>query len=354
VRDGAEAEVRRRPLGVIGIITPWNYPIAIPAWKVAPALAYGNTVVLKPAELVPASAGELAEIIAEAGLPPGAFNLVLGRGDVVGEALLRSPGVDGISFTGSANIGKRVAGHCIEHGNKRFQLEMGGKNALIVMDDADLDVAVDVALDGAFASTGQRCTASSRLIVHQPVHDAFVERLAAATDAIVVGAAVDPASQVGPVVDADQLHRDLTYLDIGRAEGAQVVAGGGLAATGGNGHFIRPTLFVEVKPEMRIAREEIFGPIASVIPAEDFEHALTLANDTDFGLSAGIVTTSLRHATEFKRRVRAGIISVNLPTAGTEPHLPFGGVRGSNHGPREQGIHARDFYTQPVTCYTAW
>jgi aldehyde dehydrogenase (NAD+) len=354
VRPGAEAEVRRRPLGAVGVITPWNYPMAIPAWKIAPALAYGNTVVFKPAELVTASAGELAEILAGAGLPDGVFNMVLGSGRVVGQELLASTRLDGISFTGSAGTGKHVALQCIENGNKRFQLEMGGKNPLVVLVDADLDVAVRCALDGAFFSTGQRCTASSRLVVDARVHDEFVTRLAAATEELRVGPALDPDSQLGPVVDAGQLEQDLDYIGIGQREGAEVAAGGGLAQDAGNGHYLRPTLLTGVRNEMRVAQEEIFGPVAGVIRVDGFDEALAVANDTNFGLSSGVVTTSLRHATEFKRRSAAGIVSVNLPTAGTEMHLPFGGLRGSNHGPREQGALARDFYTQPVTCYTAW
>lgn len=353
-RPGVEAEVRHRPLGAVGIITPWNYPIAIPAWKIAPALAYGNTVVFKPAELVPASAYRLTEIIHQAGVPADAFNLVLGEGGVVGEALISSPDLHGISFTGSVETGAHVARQCLAHGNKRFQLEMGGKNPLVVTAAADLDVAVRSAIDGAFFSTGQRCTASSRIIVHQDRYQEFTERLVAATEALRVGPALDPTSQVGPVVDAAQLQRDLDYIEIGTSEGAEVAAGGVLATDAGPGHYLRPTVFTGVTPGMRIAREEIFGPITAVLSAADLDEAIALANDTSFGLSAGIVTTSLREATEFKRRVRAGMISVNLPTAGTELHLPFGGVRGSNHGPREAGRAARDFYTQPVTCYTAW
>lgn len=354
IRPGAEAEVRHRALGAVGIITPWNYPIAIPAWKIAPALAYGNTVVFKPAELVPALAHRLAAIIHEAGVPPGVFNLVMGRGDVVGHTLITSPRLHGISFTGSTVVGQQVARHCLEHGNKRFQLEMGGKNPLVVARDADLEVAVRCAVDGAFFSTGQRCTASSRIIVDRSRSQEFLERLVSAASALRVGPALDPQSQVGPVVDTEQLRRDLDYIRIGQAEGADLVAGGDVDTGAGDGYFLRPTVFAEVQSSMRIAQEEIFGPITAVLTADNFDEAITLANDTAYGLSAGIVTTSLRHATEFKRRVRAGIVSVNLPTAGTELHLPFGGVRGSNHGPREAGRAARDFYTQPVTCYTAW
>ncbi|KXK60668.1 aldehyde dehydrogenase [Micromonospora rosaria] len=351
-RADVHAEVRRRPLGVVGIVTPWNYPLAIPAWKVAPALAYGNTVVLKPAELVPASAGELARIIVDAGVPPGVFNLVFGAGRVVGEELLTSPDVDGVSFTGGTATGAHVARQCLAHGNKRFQLEMGGKNPLVVLDDADLTVAVGCALDGSFLSTGQRCTASSRIIVQAGIHDRFVAALAAAADALRVGDPLDPASQLGPVVSPDQLASNLDYVRIGAAEGARVVAGG--THDPAAGQFMRPTLFADARPDMRLAREEIFGPVSCVLRVDDLDEAVDVANDTAYGLSAGIVTTSLAAAERFKRDARAGIVTVNLPTAGTELHLPFGGTGASNHGPREQGTYARDFYTVPVTCYTGW
>ena len=351
-RENVHAEVRRRPLGVVGVITPWNYPLAIPAWKVAPALAYGNAVVLKPAELVTASAGELARIVVECGLPPGVFNLVMGAGRVVGEELLTSPGVDGISFTGGTGTGAHVARQCVAHGNKRFQLEMGGKNPLVVLDDADLAVAVRCALDGSFFSTGQRCTASSRLIVQAGIHDRFVEALAVATRDLRVGDPLDPRSQLGPVVSPEQLAQNLDYVRVGADEGATVVAGGGHRAD--EGQFMRPTLFAGARNDMRIAREEIFGPVSCVIRVDDLDEAIGVAGDTRYGLSAGIVTTSLAAAERFKRDVRAGIVTVNLPTAGTELHLPFGGTGDSNHGPREQGGYARDFYSVPVTCYTGW
>ncbi|MFF5235180.1 aldehyde dehydrogenase family protein [Dactylosporangium sp. NPDC000521] len=348
-RDNVHAEVRRRPLGVVAVITPWNYPIAIPAWKVAPALAYGNAVVLKPAELVPASAGELAGIIAGSGLPPGVFNLVLGAGRTAGEALLTAPGVDGVSFTGGTGTGAHVARQCLAHGNKRFQLEMGGKNPLVVLDDADLEVAVRCALDGSFFSTGQRCTASSRLIVQDGIHDRFVAALADAARALTVGDPLDPRSQIGPVVSPQQLAQNLGYVAAGTAEGATVAAGGT-----SDGQFMRPTLLTGAHNGMRVAREEIFGPVSCVIRVGDLDEAIAVAADTRYGLSAGIVTTSLAAAERFKRDARAGIVTVNLPTAGTELHLPFGGTGDSNHGPREQGGYARDFYSVPVTCYTGW
>ncbi|SDG00617.1 aldehyde dehydrogenase (NAD+) [Sinosporangium album] len=351
-RERVYAEVRRRPLGVVGVITPWNYPWAIPAWKVAPALAYGNAVVLKPAELVTASAGELARIIAGSGLPPGVFNLVMGSGRTVGEELLTSARIDGITFTGGTATGRHVAQQCIAHGNKRFQLEMGGKNPLVVLDDADLSIAVRCALDGSFFSTGQRCTASSRLIVQAGVHDRFVDALTKATQALRVGDPLDEHSRLGPVASADQLTQNLEYVEIGRREGATVVAGG--QHTADEGQFMRPTLFVDARNDMRLAREEIFGPVSCVIRVDGFDEAVGVANDTPFGLSSGIITTSLSAAERFKSLSRSGIVTVNLSTAGTELHLPFGGSGASNHGPREQGVYARDFYTVPVTCYTGW
>ena len=350
LRPNVTIEARREALGVVGLITPWNFPIAIPAWKAAPALAYGNTVVMKPADQTPASAHALAEIIAEAGAPAGVFNLVMGRGRVVGEAMLNHADVDAISFTGSQDVGGRVAEVCAKS-LKRFQLEMGGKNPLVILDDADLDAAVAGALNGAFFSTGQRCTASSRIIVTKGVYKAFVEKLKAALEGVVVGHALDPKSQIGPVVSESQLRQDLDYIDIGRGEGAKLAYGGERLDLATRGFFMRPALFVDVDNAMRIAREEIFGPVASVIPADNPEHALQIANDTPFGLSAGVYTTSLKHARMFQDGMKAGMVMVNLPTAGVDHQAPFGGTKGSSFGPREQGPYAREFYTKMKTCY---
>lgn len=349
VRPNVTVDTRREPLGVVGLITPWNFPIAIPAWKAAPALAYGNTVVMKPADNVPASAWALAEIIHEAGCPAGVFNLVMGRGSVVGEAMLNSDGIDGISFTGSQNIGARVATACVAR-FRPFQLEMGGKNPLVVLDDADLDAAVEIALQGAFYSTGQRCTASSRLIVTKGVYRAFVDKLAARVDSLVVGDALDPKTQIGPVVSEDQLKQNLSYVEIGKNEGAKLVKGGDLSKGATRGHYMRPALFADVDNAMRIAQEEIFGPVAAVIPADSPEDALRLANDTPFGLSAGVCTTSLKYARLFQNELRVGMVMVNLPTAGVELQAPFGGSRMSSFGPREQG-GAREFFTRVKTSY---
>ena len=352
VRPEIDVEVTREPLGVIGAITPWNFPIAIPAWKIAPALAYGNCVVFKPASLVPGSAWALAEILSRAGLPAGAFNLVMGSGATVGEAILDSRDVDGVTLTGSVDTGdtvlKTVAGR---HG--KVQLEMGGKNPLVVLDDADLDTAVACAVNGAFFSTGQRCTASSRLIVTEGIHDAFVEAMVARATALTVDDALKEGSEMGPVVDAAQLDQDLSYIDVGTAEGAKLACGGQRLNREHDGFYLAPALFTETTNDMRLNREEIFGPVATVVRAADYDHALDIANDTDFGLSAGICTGSLRHATHFKRNSKAGMVMVNLPTAGVDYHVPFGGRKGSSYGAREQGAYAAEFFTIVKTAYTA-
>ena len=351
-RPGVGVTITREALGVVGLITPWNFPIAIPAWKIAPALAWGNTVVLKTAEIAPHSAWLLVQILAEAGLPKGVLNLVLGKGSVVGEALVEHPKVAAISFTGSVNTGRRIAQGCTAAlPMKKVQLEMGGKNPLVVLDDADLDLAVEAALNGAFYSTGQRCTASSRLIVTKGIHDAFVARLSERMQALVVGHALDAKTQIGPVVDQNQFEIDLGYIARGTDEGARLI-GGEVVKAETEGYFLRPALFTEADNAMAIAREEIFGPVACVIAVDDFESAMEVANDTDFGLSSGICTTSLKYAEAFKRRSGAGMAMVNLPTAGVDYHVPFGGRKGSSYGAREQGTYARDFYSAVKTAYT--
>lgn len=350
VRDGVSVEITREPIGPVGIIAPWNFPIAIPAWKIAPALCYGNTVVFKPAELVPGCAWALAEILSRSGLPKGVFNLVMGKGSVVGQAMLDAPELKGISFTGSQATGQRVAEASVRR-QRKFQLEMGGKNPLVVLDDADLERATDVALDGAFYATGQRCTASSRLIVTEGIHNRFVERLTEKVRSLKVGPALAPTTQMGPVVDETQLETDLTYIEIGRSEGANLRAGGERVRAETEGYFLSPALFTDTEPGMRINREEIFGPVASVLRARDYDHALDLANDTEFGLSAGICTSSLKHATDFRRAAQAGMVMVNLPTAGVDYHVPFGGTKASSYGQREQGVYAREFFTTVKTGY---
>jgi aldehyde dehydrogenase (NAD+) len=338
-------------VGVVGIISPWNFPIAIPAWKIAPALAYGNCVVIKPADLVPGSAWALAEIISRSGIPAGAFNLVMGTGREVGQSIVDHAGVDAVSFTGSQSVGKQVAAACVARGAK-VQLEMGGKNPQVVLDDADLNTAVELCAQSAFYSTGQRCTASSRLIVTQGIHDRFVKALAERMGKIKVGHALAAGTDMGPVVSLSQLVQDLSYVEIGRGEGATLVTGGERVVRETEGHYLAPALFTDTSADMRINREEIFGPVASVIRARDYEEALALANDTPFGLSAGIATTSLKHATHFKRHAQAGMVMVNLPTAGVDYHVPFGGRKGSSYGPREQGRYAVEFYTTVKTAYT--
>jgi acyl-CoA reductase-like NAD-dependent aldehyde dehydrogenase len=353
VRPSVDVEVTREPLGVVGIITPWNFPIAIPAWKIAPALAYGNCVVFKPADLVPATAHALSAIIVNAGLPTGVFNLVMGRGSVVGEAILKHPLVAAISFTGSVDTGRKVAATSIASTPmKKLQLEMGGKNPLVVLDDADLKTAVDCSVNGCFFSTGQRCTASSRLIVTEGIHDRFVDAVSERMKRLVIGDALKQGTEIGPVVDNNQLQQDLAYIRIGCDEGARLVTGGELLNRDTPGFYLSPALFTDVKNDMRIAREEIFGPVASVIRVKDYDEALDVANDTAFGLSSGICTTSLKYASHFKRNSEAGLVMVNLPTAGLDYHVPFGGRKGSSYGPREQGRYAQEFYTSVKTAYT--
>ena len=351
VRPNIGVEITREAVGVVGIITPWNFPIAIPAWKIAPALCYGNTVVFKPAELVPGCSWAIVDILHRAGLPKGVLNLVMGKGSVVGQTMLDSPDVNAITFTGSTGTGKRVAVASVEH-NRKYQLEMGGKNPFVVLDDADLNVAVEAAVNSAFFSTGQRCTASSRVIVTEGIHDRFVAAVGERLKSIVVDDALKAGTHIGPVVDESQLRQDTDYIEIGRQEGAKLAFGGELLKCETPGFYLSPALFTEATNDMRISREEIFGPVAAVIRVKDYEEALAVANDTPFGLSSGIATTSLKHATHFKRNAEAGMVMVNLPTAGVDFHVPFGGRKGSSFGPREQGKYANEFYTTVKTAYT--
>jgi aldehyde dehydrogenase (NAD+) len=352
VRPGVSVEVTREAVGVVGIITPWNFPIAIPAWKIAPALCYGNTIVFKPADLVPGCSWAIVDILHRAGLPKAVLNLVMGQGSVVGQTILDSPDIDAITFTGSVATGRRVAAASVEH-MRKFQLEMGGKNPLVVLDDANLDIAVDCAVNGAFFSTGQRCTASSRLIVTEGIHDRFVEAVTARLKGLVVDNALKAGTHIGPVVDESQMGQDEKYLAIGREEGAKLAFGGERLTRETPGFYLQPALFTEATNQMRISREEIFGPVASVIRVKDYDEALHTANDTPFGLSSGIVTTSLKHATHYKRNAQAGMVMVNVPTAGVDFHVPFGGSKGSSYGPKEQGRYAAEFYTTVKTAYTA-
>jgi len=352
VRPGIKVEITREPVGVVGIITPWNFPIAIPAWKIAPALAYGNCVVFKPADLVPGCAWALTEIISKAGVPAGVFNLVMGRGSVLGEIISNAPEIDAVSFTGSVAVGKKVAQNCAARLAK-VQLEMGGKNPQVVLDDADLDVAVNVSLQSAFFSTGQRCTASSRLIVTQGIHDRFVKALTEKMKNLKVDDALKAGTDIGPVVDELQLEQDLKYIELGKKEGARLIQGGTRLSREKQGFYLEPALFVDSTPQMTINRDEIFGPVASVIRVKDYDEALAVANDTAFGLSSGIATTSLKYSEHFKRNSAAGMVMVNLPTAGVDYHVPFGGRKGSSYGPREQGRYAAEFYTSVKTSYVS-
>jgi aldehyde dehydrogenase (NAD+) len=350
VRPGIDVELVREPLGVVGIIAPWNFPAAIPAWKCAPALAYGNCVVLKPADLVPGTAHAMAQIMVEAGMPDGVFNFVMGRGSVVGDAIVNDPRVDAITFTGSVDTGRKVAASAVARMAK-FQLEMGGKNPLVVLDDADLKTAVECAVNGAFFSTGQRCTASSRLVVTKGIHDKFVAAMVERLKTLTVDNALKKGTHIGPVVDKNQLNQDLFYIEEGKKEGAKLAYGGNQLKRDTAGFYLEPALFTETSNDMRINREEVFGPVATVIAANDYNEALAIANDTPFGLSSGICTSSLKHASDFRKNSQAGMVMVNLPTAGVDYHVPFGGRKGSSYGPREQGRYAQEFYTTVKTSY---
>lgn len=351
VRPGVDVEVHREPLGVIGIVTPWNFPMAVASWKVAPAIAYGNCVVLKPAELVPGSAWILADIISRSGLPDGVFNLVMGSGREVGETLCTSSDIQAVTFTGSVEVGRHIARNAIEN-MARVQLEMGSKNALVVLNDADIDTAVQCAVSGAFFGTGQKCTASSRIIVESGIHDKFVSKMTDAMANLVVGNALTPGAHIGAVVDERQLKQNLDYIEIAKSEGAELVMGGERLSLQTEGFFMSPALFINTNNQMQINREEVFGPIACVIKVDNYEQALEVSNDSDFGLTSGIITESLKYASHFKRNSKSGCVMVNLPTAGTDYHVPFGGRKASSYGPREQGQYARDFYTIIKTNYS--
>ena len=351
IRPGLDVSVTRAPMGVVGLILPWNFPIAIPAWKVAPALAYGNAVVFKPAELVPATAHAMAEIIVNAGVPDGVFNLVMGTGAEVGATIVNHPAVNAISFTGSVRTGRDVALAAASRMAK-VQLEMGGKNPLVVLDDADLSTAVECAVNGAYFSTGQRCTASSRLIVTEGIHDKFVAAVSERLRKLTVDHALKAGTDIGPVVDQRQLQQNLDYIQAGINDGANLVCGGEQVSRDTQGFFMTPALFTESSNKMRINREEVFGPVATVIRVKDYDEALATANDTEFGLSSGIVTTSLKYSSHFKRHIQSGVASVNVPTAGVDYHVPFGGIKSSSYGSREQGSYAKEFYTTVKTAYT--
>jgi alpha-ketoglutaric semialdehyde dehydrogenase len=340
----------REPLGVVCLITPWNFPVAIPLWKIAPALAYGNTVVWKPATITPGCAVNVARALEDAGLPAGVLNLITGPASAVGQALVEHPEVDGISFTGSAEVGRGIQRTAVERGVK-VQLELGGKNPVIVLDDADLDQAVEQTVRGAMMSTGQKCTATSRAIVVGDAGDAFASRLLDRVRSLRVGDPLDPEVDIGPLSSREQFENVLAYLDVARDEGHRLATGGSPLKTGGDGYFVEPTVYLDVDPASRIGREEIFGPVLGVMRAASLEEALAIANSVEFGLSASIFTRDLREAFEFIDEIEAGIVHVNSETAGAEPQVPFGGYKASSSHSREQGKAARDFYTQIKTVY---
>ncbi|NWF61355.1 MAG: aldehyde dehydrogenase family protein [Fischerella sp.] len=342
----------RMPIGVCALITPWNFPIAIPCWKAMPALVCGNTIILKPAEDTPACATKLVEIFAEAGLPPGVINLVHGVGEEVGKALVAHAGVDLVSFTGSSETGAEVGATC-GRTHKRVCLEMGGKNAQIVMEDADLELALDGAVWGAFGTTGQRCTATSRLILHRDIKEKFTAMLKERTSKLRLGVGTDPNTDVGPIINERQLQRVSKYLDIAREEGAIVLMGGEIASEGElqHGYFFQPTILDRVIPQMRVAQEEIFGPVVALIEVSSFDEAISVLNDTNYGLSSSIYTRDINRAFVAMRDLEAGITYINGPTIGAEVHLPFGGVKHTGNGHREAGTTALDIFTEWKTVY---
>jgi len=350
VRPGVEIDIRREPMGVVGVISPWNFPTATASWKIAPALAYGNAVIWKPANETPASAWALAEIISRAGLPQDAFQLVMGPGSSIGSALSGHSGVDAITFTGSYAVGLQVAASAARNLTK-YQLELGSKNALVVMDDADIDAAVAGAFAGAYSSCGQKCTASSRLLVHAKVHDEFTEKLAALLESVVIGPALAEGTQMGPIISEHQLKSNLEWIKRARTAGANLVTGGERLTFKEDGYYMSPALLSETRNDMDCNVSEMFAPISAVQKIDSYEQGLAIANDTDYGLVAGIYTASLARATHFRRNVETGCVMINLPTAGTDYHVPFGGRKNSSSGPREQGRGAAEFYTQIKTAY---
>jgi alpha-ketoglutaric semialdehyde dehydrogenase len=345
----------RQPLGVVALVTPWNFPIAIPAWKTAPALVCGNTVVLKPAEQAPLTALRLAEILQDTGLPPGVLNVVFGDGPRAGAPLVAHPLVRAVSFTGSDVVGRQVAQVGAQR-LARVQLEMGGKNPTVVLRDADVETAVECTLNAAFYSTGQRCTATSRAIVEKAILPSFLELLVARTSALRIGDPRRPETQMGPAIDAGQLETTLRYLQAARDEGAQHVTGGERLREGalGRGHFLRPAIFTGVRPQSRLAQEEVFGPLLAVMEVDGFEEAVAVANATRFGLSATICTRDVSRALDYVARAEAGMVMVNLPSAGVEFQIPFGGLKDSSSGSREQGPAASEFYSETKTVYVKY
>ncbi|WP_394391586.1 aldehyde dehydrogenase family protein [Shewanella woodyi] len=350
VRPGVSVEVTREALGVVAVISPWNFPTATAAWKIAPALAFGNSVIWKPANLTPASAVALTEIIHRQGLPAGTFNLVLGSGAEVGNTLIHSPDIDGVSFTGSVETGRKVATATAAN-FVRCQLEMGSKNALVIADDADIDIAVEATIMGSFSGAGQKCTASSRLVVFDSVHDAYVDALIKRMSGLKVGHALSEGVFMGPVVDKNQLDANFDWLDKAKAEGASVGFGGEKLSLEHDGYYMSPTLLLDTDNSWSVNQEEVFAPMAGIIKVKDLDEAIATVNDTRFGLTGGIITQSLRNSAVFKQQAQTGCVMVNLPTAGTDYHVPFGGRKESSFGPREQGQYAKEFYTVIKTTY---
>lgn len=349
-RDSVDIEVIHEPVGVVAVITPWNYPLAIPAWKIAPALAYGNTVVFKPSNTTPTIAYILAKIIDSTELPKGVFNLVSGRGRVIGDAITGSKKIDALTFTGSVETGKSIAKDSIDNMIK-LQLEMGSKNSLVVLDDANIDIAVQAAIKGSYNATGQKCTSSSRLIVTEGIYEEFVQKMQDEMKKLVIGHSLDKSTQIGPAISKNQLEQNLAYVKLGVQEGAKLLCGGEALKRDTNGYFFSPALFVDGHSQMKLNQEEIFGPVACVIKVKDYEEAIKTVNDTDFGLSAGIITENLKYAMDFKHNAKVGNTMINLPTAGMDNHVPFGGRKSSSFGSREKSYTASEFYTVMKTAY---
>ena len=340
----------RQPLGVVSLITPWNFPVCIPAWKLAPALVSGNTIIFKPSSTTPLTAMKLVEIFERAGLPPGVLNLIVGSSSEVGDTITRNPAVRGVSFTGSSENGTQIYTSCASRGVKA-QCEMGGKNPVIVLEDADLDLAVDGIVSGAFGSTGQRCTATSRAVLQESIADQVISKMVERVSKWKVGNGLEPDVQMGPLVSAQQLKTVEEYIQIGSREGAKLVIGGKRPANVPRGFFIEPTIFDRVRPEHRIAREEIFGPVLSILRAKDYEEAMTFANTSEYGLTSSIYTNNAGYIFDFCERIETGMVHVNSPTVGGEAQIPFGGMKSSGVGEREQGPTALDFYTDVKVVY---